>query len=596
MIATSKYLENRPLRTLKPIKVKVSLDRGWLDLGMDTEDYTKEEIKDILRAYKEGRSFARLKDKIVFFSDEQMASIDKFRLEVGIDSDTSFSRKVPFYEIFNLSSYSQSFDLEMTDEIKFIINEIKNFKISPFEPSKDINATLRSYQLDGLKWLSVLYKYSLGGILADDMGLGKTLQLITLFDSISLEAPLLVVSPKSVLYNWENEIHTFAPKLKCKIIAGTKTERDKTIKNIAEDKKVIYLTSYDSIRNDIKTYKNINFGIIALDEAQYIKNSMALKTIAVKELNGNVRFVLTGTPIENSLTDLWSIFDFLMPGYLFTEKQFKEEYELEIVENTNDYQRKKLQAKIAPFILRRTKMEVLKDLPPKIERPLFVTFDDNQKKIYNTYLATARSHLSSTGKIEILAALTRLREICVDPSMFIDTFSDVPIKFEVAKNTICTAIDEGHKVLIFSSFRQSLEHLKILLEGESIKCDEIYGSTDAKDRLEIAKEFNKENSETKVLLVSLKAGGTGLNLIGADIVIHLDPWWNVAAENQASDRAHRIGQKRSVTVIKMVAKGTIEEKVLLLQEKKKELVDMIIREGENAISSLSDEDIKFLLS
>jgi len=595
-IVTSNYLKTKPIKVFKPIHLKATYEAGWLDLAMDNGDYTRDEIKAILEAFKEKRSFARLKDKVVFFDDEQMASIERFRDELGITSNTQISRKIPLYEIFNLHSYGKSFALEMSEDVRGIVEEIKNYKEATYKPTENITATLRSYQLDGFKWLKTLYKYNLGGILADDMGLGKTLQLITLIDSLDINMPILVVSPKSVLYNWENEINTFAPNLKSKIIVGTKSQRVKTISSIKQDKKVVYLTSYDSVRNDLEEFKGVNFALIALDEAQYIKNSTALKTKAVKELNSNVRFVLTGTPIENSLTDIWSIFDFLMPGYLFTEKDFIEEYENEITINASELARKKLQAKIAPFVLRRTKSEVLKDLPPKIEMPLYVSFEDSQKRIYDACLFKARNSIGLSGKIEILAALTRLREICVDPIMFDETFSELPVKFDVTINTVRNAIESGHKVLIFSSFRTSLEHLKAKFDEENIISNEIYGSTSAKDRLEIAKEFNREDSETKVLLISLKAGGTGLNLVGADIVIHLDPWWNVAAENQASDRAHRIGQKNSVTVIKMVVKNTIEEKVLLLQKQKQELVDMIIREGENAISSLSDEDIKFLLS
>ncbi|MBR5750575.1 MAG: DEAD/DEAH box helicase, partial [Bacilli bacterium] len=341
------------------------------------------------------------------------------------------------------------------------------------------------------------------------------------------------------------------------------------------------------------------------DEAQFIKNMHAKKTNAVKQINALHTIALTGTPIENSMADLWAIFDFLMPGYLDSFNIFKTRY---ILAGDQVKARGSLSRKITPFLLRRTKAEVLKDLPKKTTEIITLTMNDEARRYYDAVLVDTRNKIrqkredptkgdkySEKGLFSVLPLLTRLREICVDPSAFLDGFSEESAKMAYALSYITIAVEAGHKVLVFSSFTKVLDHLTILLRESGVKSFYIYGATEADDRLSMAESFNTKN-DVNVMLVSLKAGGTGLNLHGADIVVHLDPWWNVAAEEQATDRAYRIGQKRPVSVVKLICHNSIEEKVIQLQENKRELYNQVIKSGDEAISKLNIEDIKFLLS
>lgn len=501
---------------------------------------------------------------------------------------------MPLYELFKLSSYSDKLDITYDEKIKDIINDIKDYENSSFDVKERYKNILRPYQIQAFKWLSTLKKYRLSGILADDMGLGKTLEMISFITSFDKNEPILIVTPKNVIYNWENEFKIWDETQKVKIIIGNRNERHQVIKKIKKDEKTVYITSYDALRIDVMQYQGIHFALMVLDEAQYIKNVSALKTKAVKAIESEYRYALTGTPIENSLVDLWSIFDFLMPNYLYGFNLFQSEY-LNQVMNDDEEAIKRLKAKIKPFILRRVKDDVLKELPPKSESIFMPDMTSEQRKLYDVELAKVKNGLEDKGKIQILASLTRLRELCIDPSMLYENFEELSGKFSSVLDLINEALSGGHKILVFSAFTKSLEHLKELLNEENILTHYIYGGTSASERVQIAKSFNSKN-EVKVVLISLKAGGVGLNLTGADIVIHLDPWWNIAAENQASDRAHRIGQKRPVTIIKMVTKDSIEEKVIKLQQKKAELVNTVISNKDNGVSTLSDEDISYLLS
>ena len=508
---------------------------------------------------------------------------------------TSVEReRLPIYDALKLSTYSENeFSVLYSKEIKDLFDDIKHFKDEKLVLPDNMLKNLRNYQLDGVKWLHVLARHNLSGILADDMGLGKTLEMISLIASLKATKPVLIVSPKSLIYNWENEFRKWNPEANVFVLDGDKSSRNVVISNIDNSKGDIYVTSYDSLRNDVDLMTKYSFSLVVLDEAQSIANVYAKKTRAVKEIQSDHKFVLTGTPIQNSLLDLWSVFDFLMPGYLPSFKNFSAQYGKLTIDDQE--MKKILMKKVAPFVLKRTKKEVLKDLPPKEEQVLTVNMSDKQRELYDAYIQRARNALNDpeSNKIAILAEITRLREICVDPSMFIENFLDESAKLQVAVEQIKMAIENGHKVIAFSSFAKTLFHLKEMLGHEKIASYMIYGDTKAKDRIMMAEDFNTKE-EVKVMLVSLKAGGTGLNLVGADIVIHLDPWWNLAAENQASDRAHRIGQKRSVTVIKMVCKNSIEERVIELQEKKKELTS-VISEGDEGITSINTEDLRFLL-
>jgi len=462
-----------------------------------------------------------------------------------------------------------------------MIDEIRSFKEAEI-PVPALKGELRDYQAEGYSWLSILSKYGMGGILADDMGLGKTIQVISLIKADKSEQPSLVVCPKSLVFNWISEFSRFDGETKVIEIYGPDSKRTERISAIDYHKKAVYVTSYESLRNDISKYSGeFNYGI--LDEAQYIKNVHALKTKSVKELKVRHRFALTGTPIENNVVDLWSIFDYIMPGYFEELSKFRDS-------DTADIARK-----AGPFILRRVKEDVLEDLPPKYERLLTAEMPVGQRKVYDAFRLEARNMLDGGKKaFDILPSLTRLRQICVDPGMFVENYTGGAGKLELLRTMIPEYLEKGHRILIFSQFVKALESVRSLLEELGISTYFLSGDTPAKQRVEMMDLFNN-GSGTDVFLVSLKAGGTGLNLTGADTVIHLDPWWNVAAENQASDRTHRIGQKRNVEVIKLIAEDSIEQRVVELQDIKKEVISQVISDDDGSVTSASLEDIAFVL-
>lgn len=588
----SENLKNKKITKMKKVKIKALFDIDWLDLEIQSSNYTLKEINDILSNYRSKKKFYILKDDIISLDDDNLDTLSTF-ISNYFDKKEKVNN-IPLYHAFSLNAYKDIFDVEYDKEVFNIINQIKNFKKQPYLPSIQFQKVLRPYQLEAFKWLMTLYNNHLNGILADDMGLGKTLELISFIACLKVSEPILIIAPKSLLYNWENEFKLWANELQVNIIDGNKDNRLEVISSIKNNN--IYITSYDSLRNDLENYLNIKFALLILDEGQYIKNADALKTKAVKEINAKSKFVLSGTPIENSLQDLWSIFDFLMPDYLLSFDEFRKEYENLIIQNKDEYAKKRLISKITPFILSRKKEDVLKELPPKIEQVEILNLNSSQQELYDVYIDKAKYSLKQdNNKISTLALITRLREICLDPSLFIDNYTFLSEKLSYAIELIKKAISNHHKLLIFSSFKKALDHLKILLDQENILNSFIHGQVNASKRLNICNEFN-QNDDIKVMLISLKAGGTGLNLTSADIVIHLDPWWNIASENQASDRAHRIGQINKVTVIKLVSKNTIEEKVITLQKLKKSLVNDIISSSDKSITSLSDKDIEFLLS
>lgn len=575
------------------IKINVFNKMGWLDVEFESEKYTKEEIYQILDAYRKKKKFIKLGNDFIMLDEDTLGPIEDVKEELNIDENNN---TVPFFAALKLESFkSKNVDIEMDDYIKKALKEISEYYKNKVDIPLETFEKMRPYQINAVKWLSTLTKYHLNGILADDMGLGKTLETIAFITSLKNELPILIVSPKSLIYNWSNEINIWAKKyLNPFIIEGNKEERKNIISNIKDSKKgSVYIISYDTLRNDLVLFQDINFSLIVLDEAQYIKNAHALKTKAVKDLHSEIKLALTGTPIENSMLDLWSIFDFLMPNYLGNFSSFEKTF----ANNSDDKDvLNYVKRKVAPFILKRTKEDVLKDLPPKSTTPIMINMESEQRKIYDAYLYEAREEIkSSTNKLQILKTLTRLRQICADPASFLENYDEICAKMNYSISLIKECIYNGHKILIFSSFTKTLDHLKLLLKENNIECFYINGATPSKNRLSICEHFNKEN-DVKVVLISLKAGGTGLNLFGADTVIHFDPWWNIAAEEQATDRAHRIGQTKPVQIYKLICHDTIEEKVIKLQENKKELYKNIINENDESIRNISDEDIKFILS
>lgn len=418
------------------------------------------------------------------------------------------------------------------------------------------------------------------------------------FNNTNNKRASIVVSPSSLTLNWQNEAKKFAKELNTLVIRGTLSERKKQIEEI--DQYDLVITSYDLLKRDIELYleKDYQFRYIIADEAQYLKNSNTQNAKSIKKIKADTRYALTGTPIENSLAELWSIFDFIMPSYLFTYKKFKTLYEMPIIKEESQEAMAKLKMLIEPFILRRNKKEVLTELPDKTITILNNEMGEEQKNIYLSYLAQAKQEIADQIKlngyeksqIQILAALTRLRQICCHPGLFIEGYQEGSSKLEQCMEVIQDAVNSGHKILLFSGYTSMFEIMEKELQQRNIKYFKLIGSTKVDERIELVDEFNK-NSEIKVFLISLKAGGTGLNLTGADMVIHYDPWWNLSAENQATDRAYRIGQKNNVQVYKLITKNSIEEKIYELQQKKAELVDNMLSTKTSFVNTLSKEEI-----
>ena len=433
------------------------------------------------------------------------------------------------------------------------------------------------------------------------MGLGKTLQMISVLLAAKQENRLgtaLVVTPASLVYNWKEEFAKFAPQLAVEIMAGSKSEREEIM--CRSESADVLITSYDLLKRDILFYKERSFSYQIIDEAQYIKTHTTAAAKAVKAVNSKIRFALTGTPIENRLSELWSIFDFLMPGFLYTYDRFRSELEQPIVKQGDERTMKRLKRMVEPFILRRLKQDVLSDLPEKNEEVCYVNFEEKQQQLYDGQVLHMKQILEEESeesfrknRFAILAEITKIRQICCDPALCLDNYDGPSAKRETCLELIKSAVDGGHKILIFSQFRSLLELVEKDLRQEGIVNFKITGETKKEDRVELVNRFNQDG--TPVFLISLKAGGTGLNLTGADIVIHLDPWWNVAAQNQATDRAHRIGQTKNVSVYKLIAKNSIEEKILRLQESKAALADEILDGNTGGLMSMSREDLLELL-
>ena len=458
---------------------------------------------------------------------------------------------------------------------------------------------LRPYQRRGLNWLNALHEMRMGGILADDMGLGKTVQIISLLAVASKKegrAPSIIVCPSSLCYNWLYELKRFAPKLKAVVLTGSQGKRSTDIAQIKEKRDVdAVITSYPLIRRDIAQLSEIPFRFAILDEAQYIKNAQSVGAAAVKQLNAVTRFALSGTPMENSISELWSLFDFVLPGYLDNYTAFLHRY-------AEGERNEELLRKIRPFLLRRLKSDVLEDLPKKIENTLYAQMPTEQDLIYRAAKLRLFERVDTLlkekgmqkGRTEVLSAITELRQICCHPTLCLPDYSGASGKMEMLMDILPAALEASHRVLLFSQFTGMLKLLQRRFAADGIQTMYLDGETPPAKRLEMTKRFN--GGEAQVFLISLKAGGTGLNLTGADMVIHYDPWWNPAAEDQATDRAHRIGQTKSVDVIRLITHDTIEEQVQKLSRKKKALFDKLITAGEEMPDKLSEDDVRALFA
>ncbi|QXM06661.1 SNF2 helicase associated domain-containing protein [Crassaminicella indica] len=587
--------------------VRLNTENDLLEFSFEIEGIDRSELADVFNSLKEKKRFYKLKDGSFLPLDiKELHGI--LKLVEGLDLDKKdFEKEVVQIPKFRAAYIDENLkdiglrNVERNLPFKQLVQNIKEPNDIKYKIPDNLDKILRKYQKFGFKWLKILSAYGFGGILADDMGLGKTLQVLTFLLSEKEEKgsyPSLIVAPTSLVYNWISEVEKFTPELKTIAISGNKKERENYIANIKDYDVVV--TSYPLIRRDIDFYKDISFRYCILDEAQHIKNPASQNAKSVKLINAKGYFALTGTPIENSLTELWSIFDFVMPGYLLSHTKFKKKFEKPIVKDKDKSVLNELSKYIKPFILRRLKKDVLKELPEKIEHKVVAELTKEQKKIYLAYLNQIKSEIDEEIKskgfekshIKILAGLTRLRQICCHPSMFVENFKGESGKLLLLEEIIDESIESGHRILLFSQFTSMLKIIREMLEKKDIEYKYLDGSVATKERGKLVKSFNE--GEGKIFLISLKAGGTGLNLTGADTVIHFDPWWNPAVEEQATDRAYRIGQEKSVHVMKLITRGTIEEKIFKLQEKKKEIINAVIKPGETLVTKLTEDEIKEL--
>lgn len=601
VVCTDRFQSIQNHRKLN-ISVGVSIDSDLLNLEITTDNLTQKELLDIIKSYRQNKKYHRLKSGEFVDIDDSIAELSAMldTMHISPKEFVKGKMKLPAYRALYLDKMleqSQEIYAKRDSHYKKLIKSFKTVTESDFEIPESLNGIMRSYQQFGHKWLRTISACGFGGILADDMGLGKTLQIISVISAEKTENncdTALIVCPASLVFNWAAEFDKFAPHLNYCTIVGTLKEREKLIADYQNYD--VLITSYDLIKRDAAHYEDCTFSCQVLDEAQYIKNHTTAAAKSVKLIKAKQRFALTGTPIENRLSELWSIFDYLMPGFLYGYETFKKEFETPIVKKSDEEATKRLRRMTSPFILRRLKKDVLRDLPDKLEENYIVRFDEEQQHIYDAKVLELRQILDSendsdyqNNKLRILAHLTQIRQICCDPSLLFENYNGESAKKSACMEIVQRAIEGEHRVLIFSQFTSMLERLENMLYESNIQYYKITGETSKKKRLELVDSFNSEN--IPVFLISLKAGGTGLNLTGADVVIHYDPWWNVAAQNQATDRAHRIGQTKKVTVYKLIAKNTIEEKIQQMQIKKANLADSVLSGDFVNLSSLSKEEL-----
>ena len=641
--AFDRLIVERPPR----VSLGLSLRANLIQMDVRESDLSADELRAMLSAYRRRKRFHRMGDgRIAALGEGDVAALGDMMRDLGVSADELLDggAELPTYQAFYL-------DREYGDAVRDrAFEDYLRCLDGPGEPvaaPASLAGTLRPYQVEGFRWLARLASLGFGGILADEMGLGKTLQMIALVkslrDSGQLGGPVLVACPASLVFNWADEFARFAPDVPVCALEGFRAHREALLfratqgidegrvfgcgDDAGEDARTtgeriagassadvpcVIVASYDRVRIDGAQLARVEWGLVVLDEAQYIKNHATKTTRAVKRLRSRLRFALTGTPVENRLSELWSIFDFLMPGFLGSYERFRERYELGII-GEDEEAAARLRALIEPFVLRRRKADVLTDLPAKLESIRYVPLGREQRRLYdgaeqrlredlnaqkrqNASRANRRGHIPDAEKsaVEVLAELTRLRQIALDPALVFENYKGGAEKLGAIMELVDEAMEAGRKVLIFSQFTSYLDVLSAELNRRGIGHFAITGATPKRERVRLVRQFN--NDETPVFLVSLKAGGTGLNLTGASVVVHADPWWNAAATDQATDRAHRIGQNREVDVYKVVAKGTIEERIVALQEAKRDLADSVIAAtaGE-ALAGLTRERLAELL-
>ena len=603
----------KKIKVLPPanVAVRVRAVDGWLELDVDTGGIPKDELVAILAEYQAKKKFYRMKNgDFLTLGDDGLLTMSKLAQTLGVDAEFAMAEtmKVPMYRAMFLDAALKE-DRSVTfyrDQLfKALVRGMKDVEDSEYEIPEPLVPILRSYQKVGYRWLRSLDSYGFGGILADEMGLGKTIQIIALLldEKKRSDGVSLIVCPASLVYNWENELKIFAPDLKVATLAGAQAEREAQLEELSKTKFAgcdVVITSYDLLKRDLGYYLEQDFRFQIIDEAQYIKNAVTQAAKAVKVIKAKTKFALTGTPIENHLGELWSIFDYLMPGFLFTSQKFKRMFETPIVRDGDTEALAMLRKMTSPFLMRRLKKDVLKELPDKLETVLYSRMEGEQQALYQANAALLKEKLLGSSdadygkdRMQILAELMKLRQICCEPSLCFAKYKAGSAKLETCMELLENGTSAGHKILLFSQFTSMLDIIAKRLDKAKISYYMLSGATSKKDRMQMVSSFQKD--DVQVFLISLKAGGTGLNLTAADIVIHYDPWWNVAAQNQATDRAHRIGQENQVTVFKLITKGTVEENILNLQEMKKELAESVVSEGTGAFSGLSKDDLLAML-
>lgn len=613
----------RHLRVLPPPEVSmgVSLGGGWLDLKIETAGIDPAELLQVLSEYRQKKKYYRMKNgEFLQLSGGGLQALDSLTADLGLTKSEfqAGEAKIPAYRAFYLDSLSGDGRMKLfqrDEAYGMMVRDLKTAQSVSYAVPAVLEKTLREYQKIGYTWMRTLARYHFGGILADDMGLGKTLQVIALLTAFyqekteqkaagnegsgsELPLPSLIVCPASLVYNWGQEFARFSPEIRVLLIAGTAKERQEQLEEQmrmeASEGAQVIITSYDLLKRDRAAYLGRTFEYEIIDEAQVIKNAKTQGAKAVKEISANVRFALTGTPVENRLSELWSIFDFLMPGFLYGYRKFRERYELPIVKNQDPEALTALRRMTGPFVLRRLKKDVLRELPGKEERIVYSAASGRQQKLYTASALKLKEALaggawSGNGKLEVLSQLMRLRQICCDPALCFEDYTGESAKLETCVSLIASASAAGHKILLFSQFASMLERIQERLLQEGISSHLLVGATPKEERSRMVQAFASD--EVPVFLISLKAGGTGLNLTAADIVIHYDPWWNVAAQNQATDRAYRIGQEKPVTVYKLILKDTIEENLLKLQNAKLALAAQVVSEGMVSLGDLSQNEL-----
>ncbi len=583
------------------LHASMSMRGPALALHFTDNDVPVEDILSVLDAISKHKKYFRLKDG-TFLTLENLEEWQEFASGVVEASRGDNSKlaagdiELESYQTFYMTSLLDQCEDKVTRDEK--VNQMLEALSGAEEPvvlREGLDSVLRDYQKFGVNWLGTLDKLNMGGVLADDMGLGKTLQAIALLASTMAEGEMsLIVAPTSLTYNWQKEFSVFAPHIRTQVVSGSYTQRQELYKCIKE-KKIpdVLITSYPIIRRDIGDMTDMSFRFVVLDEAQQIKNAASAGALAVKQLQAKTRFALTGTPMENHAGELWSIFDFVLPGYLGSRTRFLRRY-------MDDQNTEELRKKIKPFLLRRLKKDVLDELPDKMETVMAAQMTQEQAKFYQATVSLLRGRVDQVlqekgfakGKMEVLSALTQLRQICCHPSLVAENYTGSSGKLEILMDILPTLLSNGRRVLVFSQFTTMLQIMQKQMKLLGYHTLYLDGHVPAEERLHMADEFNAGTGE--IFLISLRAGGTGLNLTGADVVIHYDPWWNPAAEDQATDRVYRIGQKHKVDVIRLVTHDTIEEQVVELCQRKKELFQQLITPGEDLVTALSEEEIRQL--